>query len=370
MSAGKRVPRRRARGQQGFTLIELMVALAISSILVMMVLSVFSRMSSAYRRQQQVAALQGVLSSAQNLLAQDARQAGFQMADGFMRANGQLQRPIQIVNNSNSPDEVYFFSVEGGTQARVLSFTSTVVNLDTAGNPNPFVNGELVVLVNTATDAVNVTGEIAARVIPKFTSCLVQVTLVAPTLLNLSQTLPWGNPGNGHCASVQTAHGANAQTMVYRFRGRGYRIDSTRSALGVLQQSTSGGLIANDWQDMGIGFADLQIAARMFREAPWTDADGDGSSQYNWVSGNDLTAHTANTGVDFYRLTRLTINVSARTDRSVDGVGTAATPAFIVTTRPNYNHLGDRTSVVLNPSDRVYRYTTSRIDLRNTGAGL
>lgn len=360
--------RRRSRGQQGFTLIELMVALAISSILVMMVLSVFSRMSSAYRRQQQVAALQGVLSAAQNLLAQDARQAGFQLADGFRMANNpNVKRPIEIVNNSAGPDEIYFYSADAAAQARVDTISPSRDAIIVDGGAGQFVNGELVLLVNTSTVGTDVAG--VSRVIPKFEACLVRIALVGSnTAISLSQSPPWGVNNNDHCTDVASAHGSNEQTMLYRFRARGYRIDPTRSALGVLQLSSSGGLVANDWQDMGIGFADLQIAARMFVETGWSDLDADGNSQYNWISGNDLTTFTQPGNV--HRLTRLTINISARTDRVVDGVGTAATPAFIVAARPDYNHLGDRASVVLAPSDRVYRYSTSRIDLRNTGAGL
>jgi prepilin-type N-terminal cleavage/methylation domain-containing protein len=378
VSSARLRPSGQRRGQRGFTLIELMVALAISSIMVMMVLSVFSRMSTAYRRQQQVASLQGVLSAAQNMLAQDARQAGFQLADGFTMAGGSLLRPVQIVNSSAASDEIYFYSADAAVQARVLSPASSIaaasVDIDTSSVPNPFVNGELVVIVNTSTTTAQVTGEVNARVIPKFAACLVRISVVGPAQINLSQTLPWGSANNEHCNDVRTGHANNQQTMVYRFRGRGYRLDATRAALGVLQLSTSGGLIANDWQDQGIGFADLQVAARMFRETLWTDLDTDGSAQYNWISGNDLTAFTSATPITpasaFYRLTRLTISVSARTDRVVDGVGTAATPAFIVPARASYNNLGDRASVVLNPSDRVYRYTSNRIDLRNTGAGL
>ena len=360
--------RRGRRGERGFTLIELMIALAISSILVMMVLSVFSRMSSAYRRQQQVAELQGILSAAQNLLAQDARQAGFQLADGFRLANvANPVRPVRIVNSSTAPDEVYFFSADAAVQSRVITIVgNTSITVDS----HQFVDGELAVIVNTATTTVTVAG--VGRVIPQFTACVVRVGLTgSPGTINLSQTPPWGETGNLHCNDVNTAHvsgTAPGQTMIYRFRARGYRIDPTRPALGVLQLSASGGLVANDWQDLGIGFADLQVAAEMFLASAGTDVDGDGNAQYNWWSGAAMQTNTDNGAL--YRITRLTLSVSARTDRTVDGVATATTPAFIDAARPQYNNLGDRPSVVLDPSDRVYRYTSNRIDLRNAGVGL
>lgn len=367
-AAAARLDRRRRGGQRGFTLIELLVALAISSILVMMVLSVFSRMSSAYRRQQQVATLQVILAAAQNMLGQDARQAGFQLADGFRIASaaGVVQRPVRILNSATAPDEIRFFSADATVQARVLSFNGSQIAIDSAAQ---FVNGELAVMVNTGTATVSMGTE--TRTIARFTACVVRITLVGPSNLSLDSAAPWGNAGNTQCNDVNAAHtsGASAgQTMVYRFRARAYRIDPARTALGVLQLSPSGALVANDWQDLGVGFADLQVAARTFLEGDAADLDGDGDALYDWYSGANMQTATNAGALD--RITRLSLSVSVRTDRTVDGVASAATPAFIEAALPNNNQLGDRPSVALDPADRIYRYTTIRVDMRNTGATL
>jgi prepilin-type N-terminal cleavage/methylation domain-containing protein len=71
------------RTQRGFTLIELMVALVVSSLLVGLILAIFSRMSLAYRGQQQIAGLQQVLAAARATIEADAKQAGFAMPQGF-----------------------------------------------------------------------------------------------------------------------------------------------------------------------------------------------------------------------------------------------------------------------------------------------
>jgi prepilin-type N-terminal cleavage/methylation domain-containing protein len=368
----------RDASQRGFTLIELMVALAVSSILIMMVLSVFSRMTTAYRRQQQVASLQMVLSAAQNLIAQEARQAGFQMANGFMIASDvlNLQRPVRILNDNAGPDEVRFYSADASVQARVINVPAPPTNTDIYVDDNQFVNGELAVIVNTAT--INVTHGATTKTIAAFTACVVRVTFNAglPTRLLLDTVAPWGSATNPHCDAVLAAHVAVAtanQTMIYRFRARAYRLDPARLALGVLQVSPSGALVANDWQDLGIGFADLQVAARMFIDADLDgDADGDGDAEYDWYSGAAMQANTAPAPIPapLNFITRLTVSVSARTDRSVDGIASAATPAFIDLGLPNNNNLGDRPSVNLVNGDRVYRYSTNRVDMRNTGAGL
>ncbi|MEZ4360877.1 MAG: prepilin-type N-terminal cleavage/methylation domain-containing protein [Kofleriaceae bacterium] len=363
------------RGQRGFTLVELMVALAISSIFVMMVLSVFARMSTAYRRQQQVASLQVILAAAQNMISQDARQAGFQMAQGFKvaAAPADVQRPVQFTNDDVGPDELRLYAADATVQARVEPggwSPSPAPNLEVDLDSNPFVDGELAVLVNSDTADVTVGG--VSRKVSQFKACVVRVFLTGNALrLNLDTAPPWGSATNSHCDEVRDAHNSGPsqfQTMIYRFRPRAYRIDPARPALGVLQRSPSGTLVANDWEDLGIGFADLQVAARMFTSGDAVDEDGDGDPEYEWVSGAPLDGLTAANAAA--AVTRLTVSLSARTDRSVDGVASAATPSFLGAGDPDYNDLGDHPSVALPNGDRIYRYSTSRLDMRNTGAGL
>src|SRR6185369_13183475 len=74
------------RAQGGFTLIELMVGLVVSSLLVGMIFAIFVRMSIAYRGQQQVAEVQSKLAAARTKIELDAKQAGLGMADGFYMA--------------------------------------------------------------------------------------------------------------------------------------------------------------------------------------------------------------------------------------------------------------------------------------------
>jgi prepilin-type N-terminal cleavage/methylation domain-containing protein len=394
------------RRQAGFTLIELMIALAISSILVLMVLGVFSRMSSAYRRQQQIASLQVVLSAAQNLIAQDARQAGYQMSEGFRLASAPtiLQRPVQIINNSTvagvSGDEARFFSADGSVQARVVTMQPGVPTASLTVDANPFLAPEIAVIVNTGTKTVEAglnPGD-DTRSIATFTACVVRVTPDGgiPNQLNVDTNPPWGIAGNPHCDAVRDAHNNSGptlnQTMIYRFRSRGYRVfarsyvnqfNGLTEDMNVLQLSPSGTLVANDWQDLGIGFTDLQLAARIFTATDGDgDTDGDGNIKFDWYSGAAMQGNTSPIAVPVPPntapfVTRLTVSLAIRTDRSVDGVASTATPAFIVAGNVNFNDLGDRPSVAVpvdgngNPiGNRIYRFSTNRIDMRNTGAGL
>lgn len=389
------------RAQRGFTLIELMVALAISSIMVLMVLAMFARITTAYRSQQQLTQLQVSLSAAQNLIEQEVKRAGFQLADGFHVAGfgNTFRAPIQITNSATGPDELRLYSADGARAARVLDVSSDdrIDVDDTAA----FFAGDLAVMVNVGTtritNLVQLSGGAAAdTIVPTFEACLVRIERVdagTPGTLRFDTTSPWGDADinkTGHCRFVTTQHAAETapDTMIYGLHARAYRIDPTaaRAALGVLQVSLSGGLIDNDWQDLGLGFTDLQLALRVFEENTTagepgaTDTDDlDDLARYDWYSGEDMENVT---GALFFRnnhprITQVSVSLAARTDSDVDDVYTRRTPAFTDPARPYNNELGDRDSVDLTSSppaalagQRIYRYSINRIDARNTGSGL
>jgi hypothetical protein len=183
--------------------------------------------------------------------------------------------------------------------------------------------------------------------------------------------------------------------MIYGFVGRGYRIDPTRKALSVLQMSPSGGLVAGDWLDQGIGFADMQIASRWFdvdvtplgpRSVDTADIDSDPLRE--WYSGDLQTTLSAQYPTPLptdpprpAALIEITVSFSLRTSRPVEGIASGATPSFVDPARVNNGQVGDRASIPLagvpdasRPEElrgnHVFRYTTTRIDVRNVGVGL
>jgi prepilin-type N-terminal cleavage/methylation domain-containing protein len=392
----------RGRGRQaGFTLIELMVALVVSTILIGLVLSIYTRMSLAYRTQQQVSELQQVLQAAQQMVLQDVRQAGYQIPKGFKRPGTPtiIQPAIQVTNSATAPDEIRIFYADATSQARVTAgVTQTQSTLD---NAVQFATGDVVMLVRTLPPErnpnstlrvidgkyIDADNQVVADVV--YTSaCVLQIAGKAGNVITYSQAAPWGMAANSHCTGDNIA-GA----MLYRFRGRAYRIDPTRKALSVLQMSPTGGLVAGDWQDLGIGFTDFQIATRWFDLTtiplgPQTvdTADIDTDPKREWYSG----AYQQQLSVPYTLLTDLpstvalievTISFALRTTRPVEGVATGATPPFIDAARVNNGQVGDRPSVVLsgvpdasraeeNRGNHIFRYTTARIDVRNIGVGL
>lgn len=388
---------RARRAARGFTLVEVMVSLVISALLVGMVLSVFSRMSLAYRGQQNIAELQQILAAGQAMIERDLRQAGHQIPDGFFIAGDPwLHQPVEIQNDADGfgPDELRVYFADPGAQARVTAFDSTdpaqpfgQMTVDDAGD---FVAGDLAVIVKSVKGAVPADS--------RFYACVVQLERIpdASTLL-VDGAGRWGSAANDQCDQVRSdAAVADASAMVFRFRARGYRIDPDRRDLAVLQMSPTAGH-DDDWQDLAVGFTDLQLASR------WNDADDpagggdtsdvDADPTHEWYSGLTQTALTnplvmtappAYYQASYNRqrpwLVALRVSLVVRTHSRIDGVPSQRTPALVDATRPGNNDTGDRASVELEGvadssrplelrGQHVYRYATMGTDLRNLGVG-
>lgn len=402
--------RARGRHARGFTLIELMISLLVSSLLVGMILSIFTRMSTAYRTQQHVAELQQVLVSAQELIQRDLRQAGFAIPDGFRRPNraastspGVLdwtEPAVQILDDVDGfgPDELRVYYGDPSAQAKVMGFTSsTVFTVDAVDR---FLQDDLVVISNHQMHdrpPVYDVGEVDPAPgdprpqVAHHRACIGRIDTIVGTTFSLDTTAPWGEAANTQCDFVRNAPAAAlATTMIYRFAARAYRVDPDRRGLAVLQLSRSGGLVADDWEDLGAGFTDLQIASHWYENedsGPRRGADTadlDTSSVRDWYSGPDQSVYTAAaqhpaaTGydTDVSLMTEIRVSLVVRTTRRIDTIGSARTPALIDPLRPDHNDTGNRASVLLEgvadagrpeelQGDHLYRYATVGSDLRN-----
>lgn len=372
------------RGERGLTLIELMIALLVASLLVGMVFSIYTRMSVAYRAQSSVSELQQSLHAAKTQVAKHVRAAGYVIPDGFALSGvGTPQQPVVVVNDiltgdaDFNADELRVFYADADATAEIIALTTvgdqTSVNVD---DESTFAIGDLVVISNPK----ELTGGgpgVAA--IAGYDACVVRITNIAvgaPDVITFdASAADFNTATNTHCNGA-LAIGAPrpANPMMYRLVGRAYRIDPdpSRRSLGVLQVSPSGTLIANDWEDLGIGFTDLQLAARYFENGDSIDADGDGDATRDWYSG--AVAPPANAV-----LIELSVSLAVRTTREVDLVGTSATPNF-TENDPDHNRLGDSPSITLSGvpdasrpeqyrGNHIYRWTSMRIDVRNLGVG-
>jgi prepilin-type N-terminal cleavage/methylation domain-containing protein len=381
------------RRQRGFTLIELMVALLVSSLLVGMILAIFSRMSLAYRGQQQIAGVQQVLAAARAAIELDAKQAGLAMPQGFTSmptgGAGTVMSPVQVIDSATGPDQIAFFYADPTTQA-VVTAASVWPSLS-VDQVTGFAAGDLIVL--STVDTTQTSPFAGEPNITKYTTCAMRLDPVngvvagPPARLVIETVAPWGwNAGNGPCAGAPAA-GA----MVYKLVAHAYKIDvpaapaPARSALGVLQLSYNGGLLgANDaWNELAYGFTDIQTAERVVLPPPpavaGTDPDADGDGYRDWYSGaaqNAMNTVPPAAPLAAATLQQISISLVARTDRDIEGVATQTTPPLIVAAKPDNNLLGNHAAVALpsatDPAlggSRIYRYVTFQVDFRNLGVG-
>jgi prepilin-type N-terminal cleavage/methylation domain-containing protein len=374
------------RSQRGFTLIELMVALVVSSLLVGMILAIFNRMSIAYRGQQQIAGVQQVLAAARATIELDAKQAGLEMPQGFKIASspGTIIQPIGVTDNNAGPDQIRFFYADPTTQGAVVGSTgwpaTPQLTVDSAAG---FLVSDLVVLstVDVSTPA-PINPGVEANV-ATYDVCVLQITAIGagtPAVLTFSSSAPWGVASETHCRPnpviVANPLSNPAQSMIYKFVPRAYKINLATPAFaaqGPLQMSPTGGLIGNlaadGWTDLAYGFTDIQVAVQVANLVA-ADLDGDGDSSRDWYSGPGMNNLPA-VGIPI----QMSISLVARTDRNIEGIATAATPT-LTTANANNNSLGNRPSVVLpDPIDpalqgsKIYRFTTFQVDFRNLGVG-
>ena len=379
--------------QRGFTLIELMVALVVSSLLVGMILAIFSRMSSAYRGQQQIAGVQQVLSAARATIEFDAKQAGLGMAQGFWYAgDGKLHQAVKVVNSNSGPDAVAFFYGDTSTQAAVTNVAAWPTGLTVDSTLGFAIDDRIVVSVADITTMSGLTATEAN--ITKYSACVLQIQQVtSATTLTFRQTAPWGKPGNTHCTAVPATAGT---TMVYKFVSRAYRIDTStaaRAAVGPFQMTDTGGLLAqapgfaDSWAELAYGFTDLQTSLQVYDPglANGDSLDPDSDPDRDWYSSATQDALTADSngapmlaGSD--GLLQISISLVARTDRDVEGVSSPTTPPLIDPLNVANNMIGDRAAIALPAQPpwladpalqgaRIYRYTTFQVDFRNLGVG-
>lgn len=369
---------KRAPGRQGgFTMVELMVSLVLVSLLVAMIFTLFVQMSVAFRTQSQISDLQQGLIAAETVLARDVRSAGLFVPNGFrIGADGDLHQPIEVINASDGPDELHVHAADPSKQARVtaMALASDEITVD---DPDDFAAGDLVLL----TDPVPPDDDIIPTPPQGYDACVVQIADISGTTVSLETSAPWGTPGQTHCASVAVANvEVSPDTMMYLFAARGYRIDPARKDLSVIQRSETAGL-EDDWEDLGLGFTDLQVATRWDEPGDLTDSDGDGDPETDWYSGDDQDLLTAPSALVPTRApVELTLSVVVRTHRSQQGVVSERTPRLTDPDDVDHNPVGDRDAVVLagvpdadraeeHRGDHIYRWTTFRLDLRNLGVG-
>jgi prepilin-type N-terminal cleavage/methylation domain-containing protein len=370
----RRRPGRRRRA--GFTLVELMISLLISTLLVVLILSVFTRLSFAFREQQTAVSLQQTLSAARTAIEYDARHAGLLVSQGFTISSDlgvNRHSPLRVVNQSFGPDELSFYYADASAQALVLGTPSPTPVALTVDDIGTFAAGDLVVL--STADTMTLDNPISSdeAKIASFTACVLRIEAVAGNDVVFETTGEWGNTLNEHCANP-----IGATTMMYKFVARTWRVDTSRPGLAPLQLDTTGGLATPAFTDQAYGIVDLQ-AATYFYDADGTDsADPDADGDRDWRSSDEQQVLTEPMPIAsaFTAPLMMSISLVSRTSSTVEGVFTANSPQLTDPSNPTNNTIGDRASFAL-PSEtdamfagrRLYRFVTFQTDLRNLGVG-
>jgi prepilin-type N-terminal cleavage/methylation domain-containing protein len=372
-------PRTRDIGQKGLTLVELMVAMFVSSILIVFMLGAQTQLSQAFRGQTIASDVSSNLRMAAGALRRDLVHAGYLLPGGAVEVapgvaiDGQL-RGLTVRNNAHGdgPDELYLIFANDRNLTQIDDFQNN--NMIAVADTSVFPHPEIVVLGTPRA------------------ACLAHINGTNDNFVNINPAQggrPFNHPGgppNPHCEHVRQAVSEGEPGFIYSMIGRGYRLDPARPELGVLQMSPTAGLIADDWIDVGVGFTNLQVATLYYERGRTDDLDGSGDPERNWYSGDNQASPPQNA-------VPLAVSLSLETRNlgRAPQAATPATPAFTHLQRPEHNPLGDwgqpcpgaaldpcgvdlaNTSDADRPDryrgEHVYRWTTITVNLRNMGLG-
>lgn len=353
--------------QQGVTLVEMMVSVALVGIACAFVFGIELRSSTALRDQATIAEVQQTLRSASDLIIRDVRMSGYLARTIYRAGMTDPLRPLSVINGgANGTDELTVIYGDASTTAVILktvndsntySYNDVGTVVDSAAS---YAQGDLVLASHTAQSNVEDVLGVA---------CLLQVTGVDPTHIITGPAVggPWNQTGNSHCDAKMSSIWNDGYTVFAKAVYRTYRIkpDDPR---GVLQMSPSGTVVANDWQDLALGVVDLQVALRV-HQSGGTDLDGDGEANDDWYSGENLEAIPSGA-----QITEAAITLLAKSTSDVAGAVATATPSLFEAGKPaDYNRIGDVSSTALPVTDmtsryygqNVYRTFTRTVELRN-----
>ncbi len=376
--ASQSTPKPRSQ-QSGLTLIELMVALVVSTLLIGFLFDANTRLTRAFRSQSKINEADETVHAARSLLVRDVRQAGNRLpAAGIAVATGVdadgVLAAFSVDNDADGtgPDAFRVIYADVSRSDVVTAISSNGRRL-TVTDSTQFVVGEFVVMV----------AESAA--------CMGRVTSTA-TQVRLQPEAPFNVDPNAHCDAIKGSIAGGQQVMLFPAILRGYRLDPERTELGVLQSSDSGGLLPDDWTDLGTGFTNLQVATRFFEEGDLTDADGDGDPERDWYSSDNQEEGAAGRPANGVAL-QVSLTIEGRNTSPIADAASTETRAYTDLAFPENNALGDwgqecpdnprvdpcgvdlmNTPAAQRPEryvgDYVYRSTTMSLDLRNMGVGI
>ena len=360
--------KRRLR-QAGVTLVEIMISVVLVGVACALTLGIQVRMTAVLHDQTITGQTQQTLRVAADAVARDVQMAGY-LASSVWRA-GQTTPigALSVVNGGAGPDQLTVLYADAstltvipqtGNDSDTYKTTTGTLVPSTAG----FAANQVLLATHIASNGpANAPSVLGIGCLLHTTSVTSSHIVTAP-----SSTAPWSSSGNAQCDNLagvwNDGYSAFARPIY-----RSYRIkpDDPR---GILQMSPTGGVVADDWQDVALGIIDMQVALRIYLKGDTTDEDGDGLAEYDWFSSDNMNAVPAD-GV----ITEVAITLLAKSTAKVSGAVLDRTPDLIQAGHPEaYNNIGDVEGTALPVTStaspyygaHIFRSHTVRVNLRNS----
>jgi prepilin-type N-terminal cleavage/methylation domain-containing protein len=311
----------------GFTLVELMVAVALSGVVIGFVFQIHNQMVGALRGQANLSEVVETVTAAREMIAREVRLAAMGFPAGGVQFGGgdpinDRWRGIDGTNDADGGgadivDQIAIQRTAGDLHESDADdtdpqyWTFPLVGADTLG----FTTTEPIMVAKD-------TGTAGCAPIPAVVDATgIKIAIGAFALGEVcSSMLPFGNGDAVRLAKI---------------RRIAFRLDPARYELGVLQRAVNGG----GWEDIGIGFSNFQVAVRYFEAGDGADVDGDGDPQVDWYSGDAMEPF--NGRPDFGSPMQVGISIEGRNLRRLDNLASVSTPAYTNISFPDNNPLGN-----------------------------
>ena len=265
----------KSNNSNGFTLIELVVAMFIAGIVSIAIFTAFKSQQKSYLIQDQVAEMQQNLRAAMLMTSRDVRMAGF--------LSGDYVNSIETFNNynDNGPDRVDLIYADADVTTSIsdpMPSPSAIFKVDSTTG---FLPGDLIII----TDGTSGT--------------LMQITHVNSSASTLQHNPSSAvNPPGGHNTFPPGGYGKGSK--IYKLKYVSYDADSTDPDHPTMREDPDGPLGGGSYQPLADNIEDLQVVIIF--------ADGDEANTYDDDTDGDLTN-------DYDDIRSVRISILARTDR-------------------------------------------------------
>ncbi len=354
---------RSARRDAGLTLIELMLVLALASVVVLAATQIHSTISSQLEKGSRISDAQQTLRAAMEVIERYVRLSGRQLSVGVVSARqGGVEAPFPVIlwtdGGATAPDQIsMLFATDVSIPLNAAGYSPTATTI--TGDATQVKNGDLL-----AIDYYDTTQAPPVRMV-----CLKQATTTPGTskVVDHGGTSTLNSPaGSDTCASKVTS---SAQPVTMRLVGRGgvsFRINSTDDPrVPYLEMDPDGPLLGAGnggfgFQRLAANVEDLQFAFQL-SNLPTDPFPNLAAANEGWVNSGTLSM----TDVQRIRNVRITLVVRVPQEQDAMTANNVAKGE-----RPAVENRQASTASGGTPDGYVRRRMESIVQVRNFGMGL